>query len=378
MQTKKRLGIVFMRPVPKFRGDFLTHIPLRMKKMLGEDVNVFVIYNGFLNKDKLEKKGVLCLKMPLSGHLKFKKLVFPIFLFIYTLFFTKKHRLDILMNANNHKWMIAVALATRLLGKRSVARITGNILSKPPHSLFGKIWFHYNKIIEKLSLRAVNKIICLSHLLKNNKVKSVKKKQKFNVISPGVDIEKFTMPEMNKLSKEPIKRLLFIGRLEPNKALSHALEAFKDLRREGYELCFDIYGDGSQESFLKKQYAHLPGICFHGIISHDEVSEELAKGGILILPSLAEGLPNIILEAMASGTFVIASNVGDNSILLNNGERGLLVDPKSSIQITKSIIYLLNNRKYLESAVNKAYKYIKRSHSFSNLREIYFSILFND
>lgn len=76
-----------MRPIPKYRGDFLIHIPLRMKKMLGEDVNVFVIYNGFLNKDKLEKEGVSCLKMPLSGHLKFKKLVFPIFLFIYTFFF---------------------------------------------------------------------------------------------------------------------------------------------------------------------------------------------------------------------------------------------------------------------------------------------------
>lgn len=376
MQAKKRLGIIFTFPISESRGDFLTHIPIRFRRTLGKGVEVFVLYSGALNGDIVRPQGVHPVEMVRIGNRRIIRMVFPILLFIYTLWFIRKYRLDVVMNANNHRWMLPIGLAARMYGKRSVARVTGDILGAKGNSARKRIWFYYKKYVERSSLMTVDKILCLSHALKDMTIERVGQEHKIHVISQGVDTNRFTLPPKVGISGELPERLVFIGRIELNKGLHHTLDAFRRLRQEGYKIRFDIYGDGSQKSFLEKEYGDIGGVQFHGQINHDKVPYVLGKGGILVLPSMSEGLPNVILESMASGVSVIVSNVGDNALLVGNGERGILLHSTDSDQIRKSVIYLLKNREYVTETVLRAYDYVRTNHSFCSVKDKYLKLLF--
>ena len=378
MQAKRRLGIIFTFPISESRGDFLTHIPIRMKRLLGNRVDIYVIYSGPLNRHTLLDKGMYAIEMPRIKNKKIARLIFPCILFFYAARLFRKNKLDVLMNANNHKWMLLVAFAAHLYGKRAIARITGDILSYQFRGIGGKMQISFDKLIEKLALRTVDEILCVSHSLKNTIIKRVGQKQNIHVISQGVDTQRFKMPSRKRMLDHFARRLIFIGRIEPDKGLVYTLNAFKQLRNKGYILSFDIYGDGSQKGLLEEQYSHIPGIKFHGHISHDKVPDAFASGGILVLPSFHEGLANTVLEAMASGIFVIASDAGDNSLLLGKDERGIVLSSVTAFEIRESIIRILKNREDMIRSLFRAHDYILKFHSFHRLRQKYLDILFSE
>lgn len=376
MQDKRRLGIIFTFPISESRGDFLTHIPVRMRRLLGNRVDIYVIYSGPLNRRILIDQGMHTIEMPRIKNKKIARLTFPFILFFFAARLFRKDKLDVLMNANNHKWMLLVAFAAHLFGKRAVARVTGDILIYQYRGIGGKMQVSFDKLIEKLALRTVDEILCVSHSIKTTIIKRMGQKQNIHVISQGVDTQRFKIPSHGKVLDHFAKRLIFIGRIEPDKGLVYALNAFKQLRNKGYVLSFDIYGDGSQRGLLEEQYSHIPGIRFHGHISHDKVPNAFASGGILVLPSFHEGLSNTVLEAMASGIFVIASDAGDNSLLLGKDERGIVLSSVNTFEIRESIIRILKKREDMIKSLFEAHDYIMKFHSFHRLRQKYLDILF--
>jgi glycosyltransferase involved in cell wall biosynthesis len=302
----------------------------------------------------------------------------PVLLFVYTAKYIMRYNLDVVMNANNHKWMLPVALACRLWGKKSVARVTGDLFPRKSASLKRKTWLYYQKMIEKLSLLSVDHILCLGKSLEQLVVQRVGLQSKISVLSQGVDSAKFSMSRNGNDFTTELKRLVFIGRIESNKNLHFALEAFKRLRENDYRLLFDIYGEGSQRIALEQVYGNVAGIKFHGELKHDEVPGVLSKGGILLLPSTFEGNPNSVLEGMASGVFVIASRAGENRFLLGEGERGLLLESTTSEAIYEMIIFALEHPKYVSEAIIRARKYVEDNHSYENLHEKYLALLANE
>jgi len=375
MRKKLRVGMVFTFPVSELRGDFLSHFPIRMKTLLKEDIDLFVIFTGALNKDKIAKNNIKALQIPKIKFRMLERCVFPLILFFYSLVFSKKYDLDILINANSHKWMLPVAIAGKICGSKTIATVGGDILRRTPRRRRHKICFIFNRTVEKLSLCLVDRIHCVSYYLRDVIIKRAGQGDKIYVMSRGVDTNKFKMP--SKSFEKPAERLIFVGRLQPIKGLKYALAAFQSVRSEGYRLSFDIYGSGSEGPFLEKKYAHLKGVRFHGHISHDRLPFEMAKGGILVLPSLDEGFPNVLLEAMASGVIVIASNVSDNAILLKKGRRGLLVQAKQPEEIKQGIMFLMENKEYVKDAIFSANRYIQGRHSFVKLKGLYRDKLFN-
>lgn len=374
--SKIRLGIVFTFPISRTRRNFLTHIPIRTKELLGESVEVYVIYMGYLNRSILAKRGIHCLPMWGFKNSRVLNILNPFLLFFYTAVYVRKHSLDVVMNANNHKWMLPVALASRLSRKKSVARVTGNLFPEMPESLIRKLWLGCQKVIEKLSLRCVDHIVCLGESLEQIVGQRVGLQHKVKTLSQGVDSNKFTISIKGTDFAAERNRLVFIGRIEPNKNLHSAMEAFEWLSRNGHDLQFDIYGEGSQRSGLEEVYGKIPGVRFHGEVRHEEIPGVLAKGGILLLPSTFEGNPNTVLEAMASGVFVIASTAGENRILLGEGEeRGLLVESTSSEVISEKILFALEHPEFVTEAIIRARKYVKDNHSYEKLREKHLKIL---
>jgi teichuronic acid biosynthesis glycosyltransferase TuaC len=139
------------------------------------------------------------------------------------------------------------------------------------------------------------------------------------------------------------KYLVFVGRLHPVKGLVHLLEALSILLTEN-RLDFDtlLIGTGEIESELKTsaQARQLdPFVRFIGNVPHTKVREWLSAGDVFCLPSLMEGMPNVVLEALACGLPIVASRVGGIPDIVNESS-GILVPP--------------GNAKALASAVAKA------------------------
>ena len=152
------------------------------------------------------------------------------------------------------------------------------------------------------------------------------------------------------------KYLLFVGRLHPIKGLKHLVAALYLLANEG-RLNFDtlLIGGGESESEIKND------ICMRGLgksvrlvgsVAHSAVRDWLRIGDAFCLPSLMEGMPNVILEAMACGVPIVASCVGAIPDVVN-AESGILVAPGDPVALAKAIAEVMT-RKWDRSRIAEA------------------------
>jgi len=118
----------------------------------------------------------------------------------------------------------------------------------------------------------------------------------------------------------------FVGRLAPQKGPDLLVEAMALLRAAGVEASCVVVGEGEARPALAAQVArHGLGGCVTLAGYRPDIPPVLAALDVLVLPSRYEGLPYTLLEAMAAGCAVVASDVGGNRDLLVDGETGLLV-----------------------------------------------------
>lgn len=372
LYKKKCIGLIFTFPVSRNRKYFLTHIPIRIKQIQAETARIFVFYSGYLDTENLRKNDIVSVYLgglPVYWATKF---LFPLILFFKVLVYSNRYDIDIFMNVNNHRWMLPVALACRLRGKKSVARIAGDILHAVPEKFTARLKHFWYRILEKLSLLAVDKIICLSFTTKDIIIKRTGVEQKkVEVFSGGLNTQKFRPLSKKSLPNCAYNRLIFIGRLEPIKGLRFAFNALEMLFESGYKIEFDLFGSGSDEAYLKEKFGNLPGVNFHGEIGHDEVPIKLSLGGILLLPSMFEGFGHVVLEAMGCGVPVIASDVGDMSNFLDNGKNGVLIRYGDSEQLKSAVIKLVEDRVFRDRCIYNALTYVRKNHSVEVLKDKY-------
>ena len=143
------------------------------------------------------------------------------------------------------------------------------------------------------------------------------------------------------LLPEGVAIVLFAGRLTPQKGLTCLLEAWSRLAdRRGAQLL--LLGDGSAAAELKAASARLgiaDSVNFAGVT--DNVRDYLQAADLFVLPSLSEGLPNALLQAMACGLPCVATNIGGARDLIHDGSDGLLVEPGDAAGLSAAIARLL-------------------------------------
>lgn len=168
------------------------------------------------------------------------------------------------------------------------------------------------------------------------------------VIPNGVEIERFThaVPaDLTKLGIPPGSRVLLgIGRLDPQKGFDDLLTAFSGLATEHNTAHLLIAGEGPQRRALEAardalgltDRIHLPG-------RQDDIPGLLGASEIFVLASRWEGMPNVVLEAMAAGKPIVATTVEGIGELLLEGESGLLVPPESPALLQGAIERFLSD-----------------------------------
>jgi glycosyltransferase involved in cell wall biosynthesis len=165
---------------------------------------------------------------------------------------------------------------------------------------------------------------------------------KIAVISAGADLESF-YPKVKLRKAGPIK-LLFVGRLVKQKGLDILLTALAEMgQKQAWVL--DLVGEGPLQGQLLKtarKYKIKDRITFHGWVQKSNLPEFYRTSDLFILPSRDEGMPNAMLEAMASGLPVIGSRVSGIEEVVVDGKTGFLVPPEDPLalkNIIENILY---------------------------------------
>lgn len=148
-------------------------------------------------------------------------------------------------------------------------------------------------------------------------------------IPNGVNDNEF-FPDPEKASSLKLK-LIFVGRLTEQKGVTFLIQAIQALK--GAVQC-DIVGDGPLRESLENEVNDRglkDSITFHGWIARSELATFYQKADVFVLPSYEEGMPNVILEAMASGLAIVATDIGGNEELVDQGVNGFLYTDHSQL-----------------------------------------------
>jgi glycosyltransferase involved in cell wall biosynthesis len=213
-------------------------------------------------------------------------------------------------------------------------------------SKIGKLLGYITLKNEKYVLSHIPDIITVSSDLK--RLISHVSKSEIYVVHNGVSIENVkNMPKY-----EFGGNVLFcIGMLEEWKGFDIIIEAISEIKKEIPLVHLLIAGSGREEQNLKKLVTELnleQNVRFLGFVSGREKYSFYKSSDIFILPSRHDSFPIVILEAMACGKPIVASNVGAISEIVINGENGFLFEPENINDLTKKTIMLLNDKNLRE------------------------------
>lgn len=174
----------------------------------------------------------------------------------------------------------------------------------------------------------------------------------------------------------------FIGRLSPQKNLRTLLSAFTSARTSSNEkLKLVIVGDGPEIDFLMREVKRLKipeDVIFTGAVSESKKLELLGSFDIFILPSLYEGCPIALLEAMACGKAIISSDIPSIREILGHGKEALLVNPHSVKELQQAILLLSKNPFLRNLLGNNALERVKMydiDNIFNRILEIYKALI---
>jgi glycosyltransferase involved in cell wall biosynthesis len=198
--------------------------------------------------------------------------------------------------------------------------------------------------ILRLTLLNANKVLVLTQDMKND-IKSFYKGD-ILVIPNGIELDKFENFSTDYLRTEQKKSIIFIGRFVPIKGLEYLIKAMDVIQKENENIYLTLVGDGNQRNFLEDMVKKLhlgKKVIFKGIIENTQVPKYLIQSDVFVLPSLSEGFPNVILEAMAAGLPIVTTNVGGLAEIIKNGENGYVVEPKNPDQLARKLLDILQN-----------------------------------
>lgn len=178
---------------------------------------------------------------------------------------------------------------------------------------------------------------------------------KTGFIPNGVNVEEFSpVNEYEKIKKREAlgygaaSIVTFVGRLETQKSVDVLLNAWAQVVRKIPDGMLFIIGDGSQRNYLENvsyERGMTHAVTFLGEVPRRVVREYLQISDVFVLPSVAEGLSNALLEAMSVSLPVIATNIGGNNEVVDHHKTGILVEVADIEGFTEALYTLLYDHK---------------------------------
>jgi phosphatidylinositol alpha-mannosyltransferase len=168
----------------------------------------------------------------------------------------------------------------------------------------------------------------------------------YKVIPNGVDLKAFRGVPPFARWHDGTPNILYVGRFESRKGLQYLLKAFRTVRRDGIDCRLLVAGTGPQEREVRRYIAtrKLGGVELLGRISEADKMRAFATADIFCSPATgSESFGIVLLEAMASGTAIVCSDIHGYKGVVRRGEQALLVPPKDPGALAEALGTLLRN-----------------------------------
>ncbi|MCP4606042.1 MAG: glycosyltransferase family 4 protein [Proteobacteria bacterium] len=175
--------------------------------------------------------------------------------------------------------------------------------------------------------------------------------EKIHLVRHGLDLKSIPTDAVGDVSEVPT--LLSIGRLTPKKGFRHLVEAAAMLRDRSVAFHIDVAGDGPEQECLRNQIDALnlkDTVTLLGAISNDQVWARLASVRGLVAPSVRgkdgniDGIPNVLLEAMAMKRAVIGTDLSGIPEVVRDGVTGFLIPPENPASLSDAMEKLIVDR----------------------------------
>lgn len=201
-------------------------------------------------------------------------------------------------------------------------------------------------------LKTADAIVCEENSLKSHLLSRGFNREKIFLISNGID-KKLFHPGDSDQAKRDLRLsdgqriILSVGSLNKNKNHSLLIQAFAKIPTSNTSWHLYIIGDGEERLNLEKQILDLEisqKVKLLGIKDHCSLPQWLKAADIFVLPSLNEGTPNVLVEAMACGLPIIASKVGGIPDLIQDKVEGLLFESDSKAELVEKLDKLMQDK----------------------------------
>tara|TARA_B100000575_G_scaffold46581_1_gene33729 strand:- start:15570 stop:16673 length:1104 start_codon:yes stop_codon:yes gene_type:complete len=207
--------------------------------------------------------------------------------------------------------------------------------------------FNFFRLLIKFLFNKADVFLCQGKTWKKFALNSLNlKSKKIKLISNWSASEELFKIGTNRSYKTDRINILYVGWLEKEKGIKELLDGFYKCLIKNKNISLTLIGDGNMrsytENFIEKNkinnHIHLTGW-----LPSKKVNSYLKDSNIFILPSWNEGMPNALIEALASGVPSIVTRVGVIPDYLKNNFSAILINTKSSLDIEESLNKLINN-----------------------------------
>jgi len=322
---------------------------------------------------------------PYEKNLKKNKYISFIYLFyrylstvmkmLYNIFKLSKHT-DIFIFITGIPVVFPLMLLARLLGKKVIVMAGGgaysNYLANNPKKILSA---NFQLFFERLCFIISNIIVAeTKSSARFLKLEIFEKKIFYIGAMLPIDVNKMFIIKTDFYARK--KLIGYIGGLTIGKGLLNFIESIPLIIKK-YDVNFMICGDGPLTDTVKG-YIHQKKlqnkVKIIKWVPYEMIPDYLNELYLLVLPSYSEGLPGIILEAMACGTPVLATPVGGIPDIIKDGETGFLIQNNSPECIAENVIKALNNEN-LNIIVKNARDLIIKEYSYESVSERYKKII---
>jgi len=244
-----------------------------------------------------------------------------------------------------HTWMFHANIPGRVLGR--LARVPVIVTSRRNINIGGTL----REFINRRTTWLDDKVIAVCELARQAEIEHARvPPDKVVTIYNGIDVERFSAVNPQIVAQvrptfdipADVPLVGAVGRLHRQKGFGYLVAAMAQVREHIPDVRLLLIGDGELRGELEAQ-ARAAGLSEAAVFAgmRLNIPEILATLDVFALPSLWEGMPNVVLEAMAAGLPVVATAVGGTPEVVVNGVTGFLVPPRDPDALAKAIIRLL-------------------------------------
>jgi glycosyltransferase involved in cell wall biosynthesis len=221
---------------------------------------------------------------------------------------------------------------------------------------------HLYSLLDRIVIRFADVIVAVSRSQQHKLLRAWVPRRKIRVVENAV-----TIP-VDCVIREPqgdirhelalpsdARIVLAAGRLSPEKGYDDLLRAFDDVAREMPQTHLLLAGSGGLEPELRALSARLATHTHvHFLGFRKDMHSLFRQADVFALSSLSEGLPNVVLEAMALGVPVAATRVGGLPEVIDDGETGLLVPPQATAELGRALLRFLRDPLFARQTAERA------------------------